>query len=71
LVGYPADELDRCRKLAGVDQQIISQPEILQPFHAPEEIGTQEEPVVRFVLDDVADPDESRVAGESLEVAFD
>jgi len=42
-------------KMFGVDQDIVSQVELLKRGNSPQKFWLQQEPVVRFTLDDVSD----------------
>jgi hypothetical protein len=57
--------------LAGIDQDVVGEVKFPKEADSAKEVGAEEELVVGFVLNDMADANELRVAGESFEIRGD
>jgi hypothetical protein len=56
------------RKVAGINQQVVSQILVLQVRDTPAEVRPQHEAIVRFALNDMADTNKLPMAGQPLEL---
>lgn len=65
LLGKLGHELGCERPVPREQQEVVGQVELAEPGYGRAEVRPKEELVVRLVVDDVAEPDELRVAGES------
>ena len=71
LLGKPADELRRGRKLLRIEEKVVGEAKRRQLSDAVEKRFTEEEPRIRLVLDDMPNADELRPLGELPELIDD
>ena len=64
LLGETPDQFNRRRKLARVDQNVVSELKTSERFHSAQKIWPKHEIVIGFVLHDMPDADELPVIRE-------